>query len=114
MSEEFVSKLVEAARMAPTAGNAQAYQIVVIVRRIEQKQHLANAAFGQKQVQTAFVVFVVCADLKRAQDSYGDRGRSLYCIQDTAAVAQNILLTTHSLDLGPCCIGAFDEDAVKK
>jgi nitroreductase len=46
-------------------------------------------------------------------DSYGERGRSLYCIQDTAAVTQNILLASHSLGLGTCWIGAFDEEAVK-
>jgi SagB-type dehydrogenase family enzyme len=105
--------LVEAARMAPTAGNAQAFQLV-IVRQVEQKQLLSKAAFGQRQVQMASVVFVVCADLVRAMDSYGDRGRSLYCVQDTAAVTQNVLLMAYSLGLGACWIGAFDEDFVKK
>jgi len=97
----------------PTAGNAQAYQLV-IVRQTEQKQRLSHASFGQKQVQAASVVFVVCADLKKAQDSYGDHGRSLYCIQDTAAFTQNILLTACSLGLGTCWIGAFEEETVKK
>ncbi|MGD6932723.1 MAG: nitroreductase family protein [Candidatus Bathyarchaeia archaeon] len=112
VSEEMVEKLVEAARMAPTAGNAQAYQLV-IVRQEEQKQRLSQAAFGQKQVQTASVVFVVCADLKKAQESYSGRGKSLYCIQDTAAVTENILLAACSMGLGTCWIGAFNEDAVK-
>ena len=108
-----VDQLVEAARMTPTAGNAQAYQLV-IVRQPEQKQHLSHAAYGQKQIQTASIVFVVCADLKKAQEAYGDRGRSLYCIQDTAAVTQNVLLAAHGLGLGTCWIGAFKEDEVKK
>jgi nitroreductase len=112
VSDEMVSMLVEAARMAPTAGNAQAYQLV-IVRQVEKKQLLSVAAFGQKQVQMASVVFVICADLKRAMDSYGERGQGLYCIQDTAAVTQNILLTAYSLGLGTCWIGAFNEEAVK-
>ncbi len=111
--KEMVEKLVEAARMAPTAGNAQAYQLV-IVRQEEQKQRLSHAAFGQKQVQTASVVFVVCADLKKAQESYADRGQNLYCLQDTAAVTQNIILTAFSLGLGTCWIGAFKEEEVKK
>jgi nitroreductase len=111
--EEIVEKLVEAARLAPTAGNAQSYQLV-IVRQEEQKQRLSMAAYGQKQVQSASVVFVVCADLGRAQESYAERGRSLYCIQDTAAVTENILLTACSLGLGTCWIGAFKEEDVKK
>jgi nitroreductase len=111
--EEMVNQLVEAARMTPTAGNAQSYRLV-IVQQAEQKQRLSNAAYGQKQLQTASIVFVVCADLKRAQEAYGDRGRSLYCIQDTAAVTQNILLAAYGLGLGTCWIGAFKEDEVKK
>jgi SagB-type dehydrogenase family enzyme len=112
VSDEMVNVLVEAVRLAPTAGNAQAYKLV-IVQQEEKKRQLSKAAFGQKQVQMASVVFVICADLKRAYDSYGERGCSLYCIQDTAAVAQNVLLTACSLGLGTCWIGAFDEQAVK-
>jgi nitroreductase len=111
--EEMVEKLIDAARLAPTAGNSQAYQLVII-RQTPQKQRLSTAAFGQKQIQTASLVFVVCADLKKAKASYGDRGRDLYCIQDTAAVTENILLTACSLGLGTCWIGAFKEDDVKK
>ena len=43
---------------------------------------------------------------------YSTRGRTLYCLQDTAAAAQNILLTAYSLGLGTCWIGAFDEEEV--
>lgn len=99
--------------MTPTAGNAQSYQLV-IVQQPEQKQRLSHAAYNQKQLHTASVVFVVCADLKRAQEAYGDRGRSLYCIQDTAAVTQNVLLAAYGLGLGTCWIGAFKEEEVKK
>jgi nitroreductase len=45
---------------------------------------------------------------------YGFRGKTLYCIQDTAAATQNILLTAYSLGLGTCWIGAFNEDEAKK
>jgi nitroreductase len=45
---------------------------------------------------------------------YGIRGKTLYCIQDTAAATQNILLTAYSMGLGACWIGAFNEDEVKK
>jgi nitroreductase len=113
VSEEMVDQLVEVARMAPTAKNAQAFQLV-IVRQAETKQLLSKAAFGQMQVQTTSVVFVVCADLRRAMANCGDRGRSLYCIQATAAFAQNVLLAAYSLGLGACWIGAFDEEVVKK
>jgi nitroreductase len=58
-------------------------------------------------------VIVVCADEKRSSMGYGVRGRLLYCLQDTAAAVQNMLLTAHSLGLGSCWIGAFQEDEAK-
>jgi nitroreductase len=78
------------------------------------KQNLSMAAFGQKDLEEASVVFVVCADEKLAEQSYGVRGKSLYCLQDTAAAIQNILLTAHSLGLGSCWIGAFKEDEIRQ
>ena len=75
---------------------------------------ISQAAYGQKNLQEAAIVIVVCADEKRAAESYGDRGKTLYCIQDTAAAIQNILLTACSLGLGSCWIGAFKEEQIKK
>jgi nitroreductase len=71
------------------------------------------AAYGQKDIEEASVVIVVCADEKRAAESYGLRGKTLYCLQDTAAAVQNILLTASSIGLGSCWIGAFKEDEIK-
>jgi nitroreductase len=108
-----VEKLVDAARMAPTAGNVQPYALVIVTEE-KIKQQLSQAAFGQRNVQEVPVVIVVCADEKRAAEAYGDRGKTLYCIQDTAVVTQNILLTAHALGLGTCWVGAFKEGDVRK
>jgi nitroreductase len=37
----------------------------------------------------------------------------LFCIQDTAAAVQNILLAAYSMGLGTCWVGAFDEEDVR-
>ena len=37
--------------------------------------------------------------------------RELYCIQDTAAAIENILLAATAYGLGACWVGAFDEEA---
>ena len=108
-----VEKLLEAARQAPSAGNVQPWGFVVLSTR-KNKQDIAFAAFGQKSLEDASVVIVVCADEKRAAETYGVRGKTLYCFQDTAAAIQNILLTAYSLGLGTCWIGAFKEDEVRK
>ena len=108
-----VEKLLEAARLAPSAGNVQPWTFVV-VSSMKTKMDLSQAAYGQGDLQEASFVIVVCADMKRAVESYGDRGKSLYCVQDTAAAIQNILLTACSIGLGTCWIGAFKEDLVRK
>jgi len=109
VSEETVEKLIDAARWAPSAGNIQPWEFVV-VRRLEIKKGLAEAAFNQSFIEEAPVVIVVCADENRSSEGYGQRGKALYCIQDTAAAIQNIHLAAYSLGLGTCWVGAFREE----
>lgn len=110
--EEIVAELIEAASYAPSAGNIQPWRFVV-ARKPDAKKKLAQAA-NQAFVGEAPVVIVVCANEQRAEMSYGVRGKTLYCIQDTAAATQNILLTAYSLGLGTCWIGAFNEEQARK
>ena len=111
--EEIVEKLIEAARWAPSAGNIQPWEFI-IVRKPETKRKIAEAALNQTFIEEAPVIIVVCADYERSAMGYGSRGANLYCIQDTAAAIQNIHLTAVSLGLGTCWVGAFREEPVKK
>mgnify|MGYP001131724755 CR=1 FL=1 len=111
--EEIVEKLIDAASWAPSAGNIQPWEFV-IVQKPEIKRRLAEAALEQSFIEEAPVVIVVCADEKRSSMGYGIRGRVLYCIQDTAAATQNILLTAYSLGLGACWVGAFNEKEARE
>jgi nitroreductase len=111
--EETITQLIEAASYAPSAGNIQPWQFIII-RKPAIKKKLAESALNQAHVEQAPVVIVVCADEKRSSMGYGTRGKTLYCLQDTAAATQNILLTAHSLGLGTCWIGAFNEDEARE
>jgi len=111
--EEIVEKLVDAARYAPSAGNIQPWEFIV-VRKPEIRRGLAEAALAQTFIEEASVVIVVCANENRSLMGYGTRGKTLYCIQDTAAAIQNILLTAYSLGLGTCWVGAFREDEARE
>lgn len=113
IEEESINKLLTAAIWAPSAGNAQPWRFLV-VRNEDLKQGLVQAARGQRFIAQAPITIVVCVDLDRARRSYGDRGISLYCIQDTAAAIQNINLAAVSLGLATCWVGAFDEQSVAK
>ena len=57
------------------------------------------------------MVIVVCANLVRIRN-YGIRGTELYCLQDSAAAVEHILLFTASKGYGSCWVGAFDEREV--
>lgn len=113
LPQEAINQLIDAARLAPSAGNAQSWAFVLVTKH-ETKQALASAAFNQRWLEGAAAVFVVCADLKRAEDSYDERGRTLYSIQDTSAAVENILLAATALGLGACWMGAFHEEEIAK
>jgi len=113
VSEEDVAKLIEAAVWAPSAGNIQPWEFVII-RKPDGKKRLAEAAWEQSFIEEAGAVIVVCANEDRSSQRYNDRGKSLYCIQDTAAAIQNIHLAAYSLGLGTCWVGAFKEEEVSQ
>jgi nitroreductase len=104
-----IEKISAAAIRAPSAGNRQPWHLIV-VRNAELKRALAAAAGGQGFVGAAPVV-IVCAEPQQSAARYGRRGRELYCLQDTAAATEHILLAATALGLGACWVGAFDEAA---
>ena len=113
VSEEEVNTLIDAARHAPSAGNIQPWEFI-IAKKAETKHKLVVAALNQTFIEQAPVVIVVCANTDASGSGYGSRGATLYCIQDTAATTQNILLTAYSMGLGTCWVGAFKEEEVKE
>lgn len=110
--DDILLQILEAARWAPSAGNLQPWHFIV-VKNNEVKKLLAMAALNQMFIAEAYVVIVVCAIPSVSASRYGVRGEKLYCLQDTAAAIQNMLLAAASLGIGSCWVGAFDEERVK-
>ncbi|MDD1770684.1 MAG: nitroreductase family protein [Methanomassiliicoccales archaeon] len=108
--DDVVMEALRLAQLAPSAGNLQARDFVV-VKDTETKRRLTRAAFGQGFLEDAPVVIVCCANLNRIRN-YGTRGTDLYCLQDVAAAAEHIMLYVCSQGYGSCWIGAFDEGEV--
>ncbi len=109
VAPEDVEKMLRAAIRAPSAGNLQPW-FFVVVRDQKKKEALARAALDQEFIAQAPVVVVVCADPGRSAMRYGGRGVNLYCLQDTAAATENLLLAAVALGLGGCWVGAFNEE----
>jgi nitroreductase len=113
VSEAAVTRILEAACWAPSAGNLQPW-FFYVVKNQQVKQQLSEACFDQQQIAQAPYNIVVMADPSRSNDRYGERGAQLYCIQDTAAAVENMLLAADGLGIGTCWIGAFDEHKVQQ
>ncbi len=106
-----LEKILTAANTAPSAGNLQAYQIVV-VRHAATRSSLAQAAHGQAFLAEAPVVLVFLADPARSAERYAARGERLFCIQDATIAACHAQLAATDLGLGSCWVGAFDDRQV--
>ncbi len=111
--EDDIDKILEIGHMAPSAGNLQARDFVV-VRDDEGKKKLTKNAYGQMFISQAPWVIVVCANKQRSGKKYGERGEDLYSIQDATAAVENMLLAIVDMDYASVWVGAFDEDAVSE
>lgn len=105
--------IFEAGAHAPSSGNIQNWKFFLI-RRQDLKHKIASACMQQYWIETAPVILVIASEPDKASRYYGLRGERLYSIQNVAAAAQNMILTTHALGLATCWVGEFDEDAIKR
>jgi len=109
VEKQKITQLLEAARIAPSAGNRQEWRFIVVTEE-EKRKKLARAAAGQSFVGEAPCVLVCCAQT----DEHRMRcGQMCYPI-DVAIAVDHITLRAVELGLGSCWIGAFSEDEVKK
>jgi len=106
-----VQAILDAALLAPSAGDLQAYRVVV-VENPETKAALVDAAHGQHFIAEAPMVLVFLADPERSSAKYGQRGRLLFSLQDATIAAAYAQLSAADLGLASCWVGAFDDGAV--
>lgn len=119
ISREKISRILEAARVAPSACNAQPWKFVV-VDEPELKNKLADAAASKilginhftKQAPVHIVIVLEGANFN---SNFGSlvKGKTLPLI-DIGIVAEHICLAAKAEGLGSCMLGWFDESAVKK
>jgi nitroreductase len=111
LTEDEISSILDCASTAPSAGNLEAWDVVVVTAE-ETKQALAEAAFGQEHVELAPVIFVVCSNYVRSMSRYGERG-ILYGLEDATIACTYMMLAAHAKNLQSCWTGAFDDDEVR-
>ena len=111
IGKENIDILLNAAQAAPSAGNIQGRDFIIVTDRTI-KRELVVAAHNQHFIASAPIIIVAVANIKRSSSRYGSRGE-LFAIQDATASVMNIMLAATNIGLGTCWIGAFDEDIVR-
>ena len=106
-----VGEILDAGRLAPSAGNVQNWRFMV-VRDKDIKNKIASASLKQYWMNTAPVFIVICSDNTKVKSLYKKRGESLYGIQNCAVAATYMMLKAVDLGLGTCWVGAFNEGKV--
>ncbi len=107
--EEKLQKILEAARLAPSAGNRQPWKFVV-VREEEKRKKLAEAAANQSFVAEAPVVIAAVA----LNPDYVMRCEVPSYAVDLAIAVDHMTLAAVEEGLGTCWIGAFYQNQVKE
>lgn len=112
VEEEKVTRVLDAARLAPSWKNLQCWRFIVV--RADAGKAGILSGFddtnpGKKGITAAPVVIVLCAD-PQASGTMGDKD---YYLVDAGIAMQNLMLAARAEGLGTCWLGEFDENPVK-
>lgn len=104
-----LEKILEAARIAPTAANRQPFQLIIIQTkgREEELLHIYNKPwFVQAPV-------IICACSVQSESWVRQNGKN-YCDVDVAIAMDHLILAATELGLGTCWIGAFNAEEARR
>jgi nitroreductase len=102
--DEKLETILEAGRLAPSAGNRQPW-LFVVVQNAERKKAVADVANNNRFLSDAAAIIVAIGDPDAS---------ARWHEKDTMIALEHMVLTAIALNYGSCWIGAFDEDAVKR
>ncbi len=108
VKEEHLKTILEAARLAPSAGNKQPWRFIV-VRDSAKKKELAEKASNQNWIGEAGVV-IVAIGMPKDDPSVYER----WVERDVMTAVEHMVLTAWELGYGTCWIGAFKQKDVKE
>lgn len=106
VEDEKLKQILEAARLAPTGANRQAFQLIVI--HTAGREAELSIIYNKPWFVQAPVIICACAVTAPGQP-FREGGN----YRDVAIVMDHLILAAASLGLGTCWIGAFDPDAAR-
>jgi nitroreductase len=119
VEKEKLDRILEAARMAPSACNAQPWHMIVVDDH-ELKNRVADAtstrALGINHFTKQAPVHILLVE-EKVNLSSGIGGwvkQKDYAQMDLGVVAAHIVLAAHAEGLGSCIVGWFDEEKMRE
>jgi nitroreductase len=103
VAEKDIEEILECAMAAPSAGNSQCWEFIVINNRKILDEIPKIHPYAQMLLQSPVAV-LVCADITK--EKY--QGRWML---DCSAATENILLAVHEKGLGSVWVGIYPDDA---
>jgi nitroreductase len=112
-----IRQVLEAGMAAPSAGNRQPWEFIVVQKDNELKRAIAGVTFrgnswqnrqSQEWLLEAPILIIVCGVPQRSAARYGWDNTQKLLLQDTAAAIENMLLAATALGLASCWVGGFD------
>ena len=110
VGDDLLGKVLEAARLAPTAANRQPFQIIVLKTK-DQEENLLTIYPKEWFVQPPLILFVCCQpEVGWRRKKYDNQS---YAVVDASIVVDHITLQAADLGLGTCWIGDFNPQATR-
>lgn len=109
VDDEKLEKVLEAARLAPTAANRQPFQLIVI--HTQEREDELSEIYGKTWFVEPPLVICACG---LPEQGWTRRDGKSYVDVDVAIVMDHLILAAANEGLGTCWIGAFDPDAARR
>lgn len=119
--DNLIKELIEAARLAPSAYNAQPSRFFIIKDDTAKQKLKDNNIFKQPFIYNSPLIIICCADpdvypKERFEPTYSkasEIGEKIGAVRDISFASQNLVLRATELGLGTCYIGLFNRDKIK-
>ena len=109
--DDVLDRVMDAARLAPSAGNKQPWRFIIVTDDAMREQ-VAEACNGQNYMAQAPIIIAACGSEEDAYSAMGGYWNALPV--DVAIAFDHLTLAAVAEGLGTCWIGSFTEDEVRR
>ncbi len=109
VEQETLEKVLEVARLAPTAANRQPFQLIVI--RTQGREEELRSVYDKAWFVEAPLILCACG---LPEEGWTRRDGKSYVDVDVAIVMDHLILAATNEGLGTCWVGAFDPAAARR